>query len=52
MNTVILVLVLTALAALLVSYARHDRFAGPGASSRHFDDLGPIEERHHLVPHA
>ena len=50
MNTFILLLVLTALTALLVSYARHDRFAGPAASSHSLDDLGPVDERRHLVP--
>lgn len=50
MNAILLILVLTAVTALLVSYARHDRFAGPAATSHPIDDLGPIEERRHLVP--
>lgn len=50
MNTIILLLVLTGLTALLVSYARHDRFAGPSSTTLPLDDLGPVEERFHLVP--
>ena len=50
MTTILLLPVLAALFALLVTYARHDHFAGPSSSSHPFDDLGPIEERHHLVP--
>jgi hypothetical protein len=50
MTTILIVLVLTAVAALLVSYARHDRFAGPASSTHPFDELGSIEERRHLVP--
>ena len=50
MNTIIALLVLAAVVALLVSYARHDRFAGPASTTHPVDDLGPIEERHHLVP--
>lgn len=50
MNTIILVLVLAALVSLLVSYARHDRFAGPASTAHPLDELGPIEERRHLVP--
>jgi hypothetical protein len=50
MNTIIAVIVLAALVAALVSYARHDRFAGPASSAHPVDDLGPIEERYHLVP--
>lgn len=52
MNTMILILALTALTALLVSYARHDRFAGPASTTHPVDDLGPIEERAHLVPRS
>ena len=50
MNTIIILLVLTAVAALLVSYARHDRFAGPSSTAHPFDELGEITDRHHLVP--
>ena len=52
MNTIILLLVLTGLTALLVSYARHDRFAGPSSTTHAFDELGLVEERRHLVPRA
>ena len=50
MTTFIALIALVALASLLVSYARHDRFAGPASVSHPFDELGLIEERHHLVP--
>jgi hypothetical protein len=50
MNTIIVLLVLSAVTALLVAYARHDRFAGPASTAHPLDDLGPIEERFHLVP--
>ena len=50
MNTIIILVALAAVVALLVSYARHDRFAGPASSAHPVDDLGPIAERHHLVP--
>ncbi len=50
MNAILFLLVLTAVTALLVSYARHDRFAGPAATSHPLDDLGPVDERRHLVP--
>lgn len=50
MNTILLILVLTTVSALLVSYARHDRFAGHASTTHPFDELGPIEERRHLVP--
>ena len=50
MSTFVVILVLAALAALLVPYARHDRFAGPASSAHPFDELGSIEERRHLVP--
>jgi hypothetical protein len=52
MTTILALIVLTALAALLVSYARHDRFAGPASTTHPFDELGPVEERRHLVPRA
>ena len=38
------------LQSLLVSYARHDRFAGPSSTTHPIDDLGPVDERLHLVP--
>ena len=50
MNTILFILVLTAALMLLVSYARHDRFAGPSSTAHPFDELGPVEERRHLVP--
>jgi hypothetical protein len=50
MNIILFILVLTAAAVLLVSYARHDRFAGPASSTHPLDELGPVEERRHLVP--
>ena len=50
MNTIIVLLALVALAGLLVSYVRHDRFAGPAATHPLLDDLGPVELRQHLVP--
>ena len=50
MTTFIALIVLAALASLLVSYARHDRFAGPASSTHPFDELGQVEERRHLVP--
>lgn len=50
MNTVIVILVLATALALLVGYARHDRFAGPASTAHRLDELGPVEERSHLVP--
>ena len=52
MNTIIALLVLAAVVALLASYARHDRVAGPSSTTHPVDDLGPIEERFHLVPRS
>ena len=52
MTTVLALIALFALASLLVSYARHDRFAGPTSTTHPFDELGLIEERRHLVPRA
>jgi hypothetical protein len=52
MNTILAFLLLAAVVALLVSYARHDRFAGPASTAHPIDDLGPIEERRHLVPRS
>jgi hypothetical protein len=50
MTTILLLLALTATVSLLVSYAHHDRFAGPSSTTHPIDDLGPVEERLHLVP--
>ena len=50
MTTILALIILTAIAALLVSYARHDRFAGPSSTTHPFDELGLVEERRHLVP--
>jgi hypothetical protein len=52
MTALLALLALTALASLLVGYARHDRFAGPSSTTHALDDLGPVEERRHLVPRA
>ena len=52
MNTIIVLLALTTVVALLVGYARRDRFAGPASTTHPIDDLGPVEERHHLVPRS
>ena len=50
MTTILLITVLAALFALLVTYARHDHFAGPANATASLDDLGPVEARRHLVP--
>ena len=50
MTTFILLIALLAVASLLVSYARHDRFGGPASTTHPVDELGPVEERRHLVP--
>lgn len=50
MTTILLITLLAVLFALLVSYARHDHFAGPVNSALCLDDLGPVEARRHLVP--
>jgi hypothetical protein len=50
MNTFLILIGLAALTAVLVSYARHDRFAGHASTTHPFDELGSIEERRHLVP--
>ncbi|MDR7254548.1 hypothetical protein J2X46_003541 [Nocardioides sp. BE266] len=52
MNTILALLALTALFTVLVSYVRHDRFAGPSATTHRFDDLGDVDLRQHLVPRA
>ena len=52
MTTFIALIALVAVASLLVSYARHDRFAGPSSTTHPFDELGLVEERRHLVPRA
>lgn len=50
MNTIVGLLVLTVLFSALVSYAHHDRFAGPSSTTHPIDDLGDIDLRQHLVP--
>jgi hypothetical protein len=40
MTPILILLVLAAALAGLVSYARHDRFAGPAARGSHHDELG------------
>ena len=50
MTTIILLLALTTIVVLLVDYARRDDFAGPSSTAHPIDDLGPVDERHHLVP--
>ncbi|GAA1930542.1 hypothetical protein [Nocardioides hwasunensis] len=52
MATILALMILIAAASALVHYARHDRFAGPASTHRELDDLGLVEERHHLVPRA
>jgi hypothetical protein len=52
MNAILALLVLTALVTALVSYARHDRFAGPSSTTHRVDDLGDVDLRQHLVPRA
>lgn len=49
-STVLFILIATALAALLVSYARHDHFAGAATRADDHDELGPVDLRRHLVP--
>lgn len=50
MTTFAFILIATAIAALLVNYARHDRFAGFATLADDHDELGPVELRRHLVP--
>ena len=50
MTTTLLLLVLLAGLAVLVSYARHDHFAGPATLADAHDDLGSLHTRDHLVP--
>jgi hypothetical protein len=52
MTTFLLMLLLGTATLVLVSYARHDRFAGPSSTAHPLDDLGPVEERRHLVPRS
>ena len=52
MTTIVLLLTIAVLAAALVSYARHDRFAGPSSTTHPFDEPELVEERRHLVPRA
>lgn len=40
MTSILVLLAMVALAAALVRYARHDRFAGPAVRTPHRDDLG------------
>ncbi|HEY0952594.1 hypothetical protein [Nocardioides sp.] len=40
MTAILFLLALVAGFGALVSYARHDRFAGPAVRTRHVDDLG------------
>ncbi|WP_167735975.1 hypothetical protein [Nocardioides sp. 503] len=49
MTTALILLVLLAGLAALVSYARHDRFAGPANTSEHHDELGPLALRGRVV---
>lgn len=50
MTTILFLIVLAAVFALLVTYARHDHFAGPANATTCLDDLGPVDARRHLVP--
>jgi hypothetical protein len=50
MTTFAFILIATAIAALLVNYARHDRFAGAATRADDHDDLGPLELPQHLDP--
>lgn len=50
MTTFAFVLVILALGALLVRYARHDHFAGAALRADDHDELGPVDLRRHLVP--
>ena len=50
MTTALIVLVLLPLLAGLVSYARHDHFAGHGSLAESHDELGSLHTRDHLVP--
>lgn len=50
MTTFLFALAVTAFITLLVSYARHDLFAGPATQAADHDELGPVELRRHLVP--
>jgi hypothetical protein len=40
MTSILVLLVLAAALVSLVSYARHDRFAGPAVRGSHHDELG------------
>ena len=50
MTTILFITVLATLFALLVTYARHDHFAGPANATPCLDDLGPVDARRHMVP--
>jgi hypothetical protein len=47
MTTIIAFLVLIGSGAILISYARNDRFAGPRNSAPRIDDLGLVQS--HLI---
>ncbi|WP_193607118.1 hypothetical protein [Nocardioides lijunqiniae] len=49
MTTALLLLALLAGLAALVSYARHDHFAGPANTAEHHDDLGSLALRGRVV---
>ena len=50
MTTLLFILIAVAIAVLLVSYARHDHFAGAAVRADDHDELGPMDRRRHLVP--
>jgi hypothetical protein len=50
MTTFLFTLIALAIAAYLVSYARHDLFGGAATRADDHDELGPVELRRHLVP--
>ncbi|MCW2850821.1 MAG: hypothetical protein JWM84_485 [Nocardioides sp.] len=49
MTTALILLVLLTGLAALVSYARHDHFAGPANTSERHDDLGSLALRGRVV---
>lgn len=50
MITLIAIIALIPTALLLIDYARHDRFGGTRSVRHQVDELGPLEDREHLVP--
>lgn len=50
MTTVLFLLITAAIASYLITYARHDLFAGAATHADDHDELGPVELRRHLVP--